>query len=266
MSRTYRNTNNIPRKYRFQLCAYNKKYEVKTFTHYFFNEEKLSELFSSRSHGIAKKICDFIISENAYDFRNLARIRAIDFFGINFRFRCWNSETLFKTFSHNEVCEMLEDNILLSKTFERKVYIEDKFSDNDNREGFWIYKTKGYIGNYRVSQGAKADKRQIDRGIDCSRFDGLLDYEFADVWQTKEELEFEQDYGFHDFQHEMEYFHGVFWEECQSEENQEFPHIHSLRKKTACRPIWDDKISTGFIKKYPNKKFRESIRFIGTYI
>lgn len=211
MSRTYRNTNNIPRKYRFQLCAYNKKYEVKTFTHYFFNEEKLSELFSSRSHGIAKKICDFIISENAYNFRNLDCIRAIDFFGINFRFRCWNSETLFKTFSYNEVCEMLEDNILLSKTFERKVYIEDKFSDNDNREGFWIYKTKGYIGNYRVSQGAKADKRQIEEG----------------KW---------------------------------------FPHIHSLRKKTACRPIWDDKISTGFIKKYPNKKFRESIRFIGTYI
>lgn len=32
------------------------------------------------------------------------------------------------------------------------------------------------------------------------------------------------------------------------------------------RPIWDDKIAEGFIKEYPDKKFRNSIKYQNSYI
>ena len=36
--------------------------------------------------------------------------------------------------------------------------------------------------------------------------------------------------------------------------------------KFSQRPIWDDKIAEGFIKEYPDKKFRNSIKYQNSYI
>lgn len=40
----------------------------------------------------------------------------------------------------------------------------------------------------------------------------------------------------------------------------------NIRAKFGQRPIWDDKIAEGFIKEYPDKKFRNSIKYQNSYI
>lgn len=40
----------------------------------------------------------------------------------------------------------------------------------------------------------------------------------------------------------------------------------NIRAKFNQRPIWDDKIAEGFIKEYPDKKFRNSIKYQNSYI
>lgn len=40
----------------------------------------------------------------------------------------------------------------------------------------------------------------------------------------------------------------------------------NIRAKFGQRPIWDDKIVEGFIKEYPDKKFRNSIKYQNSYI
>ena len=40
----------------------------------------------------------------------------------------------------------------------------------------------------------------------------------------------------------------------------------NIRAKFSQRPIWDDKIAEGFIKEYPDKKFRNSIKYQNSYI
>ncbi len=40
----------------------------------------------------------------------------------------------------------------------------------------------------------------------------------------------------------------------------------NIRAKFSQRPIWDDKITEGFIKEYPDKKFRNSIKYQNSYI
>lgn len=43
-------------------------------------------------------------------------------------------------------------------------------------------------------------------------------------------------------------------------------YIPNIRAKFNQRPIWDDKIAEGFIKEYPDKKFRNSIKYQNSYI
>lgn len=40
----------------------------------------------------------------------------------------------------------------------------------------------------------------------------------------------------------------------------------NIRAKFSQKPIWDDKIAEGFIKEYPDKKFRNSIKYQNSYI
>lgn len=40
----------------------------------------------------------------------------------------------------------------------------------------------------------------------------------------------------------------------------------NIRAKFNQKPIWDDKIAEGFIKEYPDKKFRNSIKYQNSYI
>ena len=42
--------------------------------------------------------------------------------------------------------------------------------------------------------------------------------------------------------------------------------LKNLPAKFNQRPIWDDKIAEGFIKEYPDKKFRNSIKYQNSYI
>lgn len=193
MSRTYRKSNNIPRKYRYKIRPYNRRYEKETYSYFLFEKEKLFDFYSQRNSFPFKEIYDFIIHENRYTFyKEKFGNKAIDFYGPIHQ--TFNKDYLLEKFSSKKIEWMLKTGIISLRSFERKLWKEDDFSSKDSREGFCIYKTRGKIRNLREYEGLKADRREC-------RICG-------DTWiETK------------------------------------------IRPRTCPYLIWDDKLTTGFIKK-----------------
>lgn len=159
MSRTYRKSNNIPRKYRYKVRSYNRRYEKQTYSYFLFEKEKLFSFFSQRNSFPFKEVYDFIIRENRYLFyEGKFGTRAVDFYGPFYNNFIENY--LLERFSPKKIEWMLKIGIISLKSYERKVWKEDDFSSKDSREGFCIYKTRGRIRNLREYRGFKADKRE----------------------------------------------------------------------------------------------------------
>lgn len=159
MSRTYRKSNNIPRKYRYKVRSCNKKYEKQTYSYFLFDKEKLFSFFSQRNSYPLKEVYDFIIHENRYHFyEGKFGTKAIDFCGPIHQ--TFDKNYLLKRFSSKKIEWMLKIGIISLRFFERKVWKDDDFSLKDSREGFCIYKTRGKIRNLREYRGLKADRRE----------------------------------------------------------------------------------------------------------
>lgn len=193
MSRTYRKFNNIPRKYRYKVRPYNRRYKRETYSYFLFEREKLYNFYPQRDSFPFKEVYDFIIHENRFLFyEGKFGIRAVDFYGPIHQ--TFDKDYLLEKFSSKKIEWMLKIGIISLKSYERKVWKEDDFSSKDSREGFCIYKTRGKIRNLREYRGLKVDKRE------CRMYE--------DTWiETK------------------------------------------IRPRTCPYLIWDDKLTTGFIKK-----------------
>ena len=249
MSRTYRKFNNIPRKYRYKVRSYNRRYKRETYSYFLFEKEKLFSLYSQKDSHPFKEVYDFIIRENHHLFyQRKFGTKAIDFCGPIYN--AFNKSYLLERFSLKKIEWMLKIGIVSLKSFKRKLWIEDDFSSKDSREGFCIYKTRGKVRNLREYRGLKADKRELMLGFreKGQKFDFILDYRFVNVWQTREEFEEEQNFGFQDFQHEYERYYGD--NGLISKDEEELSYLdYKIRPRTCPYLIWDDKLATGFIKK-----------------